>query len=90
MHDANVRPITESGGQAAHEVFISLDSENTCAGGGEVAGEGALAGADLQDEIVAADGAGLDELCGDRRCGKEMHAGGPPGTRCRGHGYSTS
>ncbi|GHF21668.1 hypothetical protein GCM10017786_64680 [Amycolatopsis deserti] len=90
MHDADVRLITESGGQAAHEMVISLDSENARAGDGEVPGEGALSGADLQDEIVTTDGAGLDELCGDRRRGKEMRAGGPPGTGCRGHGNSTS
>lgn len=71
-------------------MVISFDRENARARGDQVTCEGALPGADLQDEIVDADGAGLDELCGDRRRGKEMHAGGPPGTGCRGHGYSTS
>ncbi|NYI89883.1 hypothetical protein HNR02_003206 [Amycolatopsis endophytica] len=90
MNDTEIRTVTEAIVQTAHEMVISLDRENARTGGGEVTGEGALSGADLQDEIVAADGAGLDELCRDRRCGKEMHTARPRGTGCRRHGYSTS
>jgi hypothetical protein len=90
VDDTDVSALAEAVAQFPDELGIPLHSENPSVGFSQMGGDGALSGAELDDEIGLVQRAGLDELGGDPGHRKEMHAAGMPGTGCRGHGASTS
>ncbi|GAB2976102.1 hypothetical protein GCM10017788_40690 [Amycolatopsis acidiphila] len=89
-HDSHVAVLAEAIAQLADEGGITFDGEDLRSCFSQMGGDSALAGAELDDEIVAIECAGPDELDGDSGHGKEMHDAGAPGTGCRGHEDSTS
>lgn len=72
MDDLDARPAREARTKPGGELAVDLDRPHPVAAAGELAGENARAGADVEDERVARDLGCPDDLRGQPRRAEEV------------------
>lgn len=72
MEDLDLRHVAEALTQAADEGGVDLDRPHAPAAAGQLGGQRAGAGADVQDEVVLADAGVADDLGREARRAEEV------------------